>query len=118
MIDTGGIGLDLTVAGVVIVFAVLVIVAAMVAALRRLDDRWRAEEARSEERATTKPPTIDATTTAILAAAVATFLSGRHRIRSIRRIHSARDRLTASTWSLQGRAVLMGSHVITRHRAP
>lgn len=105
-------------AGVVIVFAVLAVVAGVVAALRRLDDRWHTAEAIRDSERSDLTPTIDATTTVILTAAVATLFMGRRRIRSIRRINSARDRLAASSWSLQGRAVLMGSHVITRRRTP
>ncbi|GMV39054.1 MAG: hypothetical protein AMXMBFR64_07700 [Myxococcales bacterium] len=91
--------------GMLIVFAVLAALAVFIGLLRRLDARWQA--------APTEPTqTIDDTTLVIIAATVATLLGGRGRVRSIRRVLPSDG--PASVWSMQGRASLQGSHVITR----
>lgn len=112
MTDTLAYGLNLTLVGLAIVFAVLSAIAGVVSLIGRLDDRWQARERQVEESRLDRPPTIDATTAVIIAAAVATYLTGRHRIRSVRRLLPATA--TTSPWSASGRAVLQGSHVITR----
>jgi len=105
-------GLTLTAVGISIVFLVLTTIALIVAALRRLDDRWKNRERREEREAFGKEPTIDATTLVLLAAAAATVIQGRFRIRRVRRLSGGAS--PASVWSLQGRSVLQGSHVIVR----
>ena len=105
-------GVNLTLVGLIIVFAVLATIAGLVVLLGRLDDRWQAQEREVEQARLSRDPTIDATTAVIIAAAVATYLGGRFRIRSVRRLLPA-DAPT-SGWSSTGRAVLQGSHVIGR----
>jgi Na+-transporting methylmalonyl-CoA/oxaloacetate decarboxylase gamma subunit len=105
--------LNLTLVGLVIVFAVLALIAGVVSLVRRLDERWQQKERAVEASRNTRPATIDATTLVILSAAVAALVGGRFQFRSIRRVGSALGE--GSSWSQQGRAVLMGSHVIDRH---
>jgi Na+-transporting methylmalonyl-CoA/oxaloacetate decarboxylase gamma subunit len=105
--------LGLAVIGLLIVFAVLALLSSVVALVRRLDDRWLGHEQASEQAALDRPPTLDTLTLVLIAAAVATHLKGRHRIRRVRRL-MAPD-APSSPWSGQGRLVLMGSHV-TRGR--
>jgi Na+-transporting methylmalonyl-CoA/oxaloacetate decarboxylase gamma subunit len=111
---TQGLGLDIALLGFGVVFLALAVVTGTVSLVRRVDERWQAAEQRRVEAAPTRTPTIDDTTMVVLAAAVATVLGGRHRIRSIRRILSPRDHHTSSTWTHQGRAVLLGSHSVPR----
>jgi hypothetical protein len=84
----------------------------VIALVRRGDEGWKAKEEEAAVERLEKAPTIDVTTAVILAAAVATYVGGRHRIRSVRRLlpHGG----ASSAWSSQGRAVLQGSHSITR----
>lgn len=113
MSESFGFALNLTVVGLVIVFAVLALIAAIISVIRRVDERWQRKELETEAARTERPPTIDATTLVILTAAAATVIGGRFRFRSVRRVGSAEG--ADSSWSQQGRAVLMGSHVIDRH---
>ncbi len=99
----------LTIAGLVIVFAALIVIATVVAIIRAVDARWEEREEKQDRAAFEKPQTIDETTLVLISAAVATYLTGRHRIRGIRMIQSETK---ASPWSMQGRLVLTGSHVI------
>ena len=103
---------NLALAGVAIVFMVLALIAGLVALFKRLDDRWQAAEARAAEAATAKEPTLDNTTLVIIAAACATVVGGRFRVRRIRRLLSPRQKRTP--WSAQGRLTLQGSHVVER----
>jgi Na+-transporting methylmalonyl-CoA/oxaloacetate decarboxylase gamma subunit len=107
-------GLTLTLMGLVIVFLVLACIALVITLIRRLDERWQHRERKEEIEAFGKDPTIDGTTLVLIAAAAATFIQGRFRIRRIRRLPSGSGR--ASAWSREGRSVLMGSHVITRKK--
>ena len=104
--------LTLTVAGLLIVFLVQASISLVVALMRRLDENWRRKEEMRATAAFGKEPTVDATTLVLIAAAVGTVLTGRHRIRSVRRLLPADA--PSSPWSSQGRAVLQGSHVIVR----
>lgn len=101
--------LKLTVAGMGIVFIALAVIAMVVWLMRKIDSHWEDRESRQDLEAFDKPQTIDETTLILISAAVATFLTGRHRIKGIRMIQS--DSKT-SPWSMQGRLVLSGSHVI------
>ncbi len=102
----------LALAGIAIVFLVLLTISLVVALFKRLDDRWQAAEVRSAARATDKEPTIDATTLVLISAACATVVGGRFKVRRIRRLLSPRQKRTP--WSAQGRLTLQGSHVIER----
>lgn len=111
--DVFGFGLEITLVGLGVVFLGLLLVAAAIALMRRLDERWREGERRSEAAALERTPTIDSTTLVLIAAAVATMVGGRHRIRGVRRLLPGES--AASAWAVTGRAVLQGSHVIA-HR--
>jgi len=104
--------LTLSLVGMVVVFVVLALIASIVGLIRRLDDRWQAAERAREAAALDREPTIDATTVVLIAAAVATVVHGRHRIRKIRRLLSPRVQRTP--WSAHGRMILQGSHAIER----
>jgi len=98
--------------GIFVVFLVLALIAGVVSLFKRLDDRWQAAEAAAQEAAVAKEPTIDVTTQVLIAAACATAVGGRFRVRRIRRLLSPRQRRTP--WSAQGRLTLQGSHVVER----
>ncbi len=104
--------LTLTVVGMGIVFAVLAVIVGLISAISRLDKRWQRREEASDRESLERTPTIDATTAVLIAAAAATYLGGRFRVRSVRRL--MRPDAPASPWSAQGRTVLQGSHVISR----
>ena len=105
---------SLTIVGILIVFGVLALIATVVTVLKRLDDRWQAHEARQLEAAGQKEPTIDNTTLVLIAAAAATAVGGRFRVRRIRRLLSPKQKRTP--WSAHGRLVLQGSHTVRRKR--
>lgn len=112
---TEGIGyraLALSVVGILVVFTVLSLIALVVGAIRRLDDGWKQQEVATSEAALTREPTIDATTAVLIAAACATLITGRFRVRRVRRLLSPRARRTP--WSAQGRLILQGSHSVSR----
>jgi len=112
---TEGVGpraLGLSVVGILVVFVVLALIAALVALIRKLDDGWQLREQQSAEAALTREPTIDETTVVLIAAACATVITGRHRVRRIRRLLSPRTKRTP--WSAQGRLILQGSHAVER----
>jgi Na+-transporting methylmalonyl-CoA/oxaloacetate decarboxylase gamma subunit len=104
----------LAIVGILIVFGVLALIATVVAGLKRLDDRWQDHEARQLAAAAEKEPTIDNTTLVLIAAAAATAVGGRFRVRRIRRLLSPRQKRTP--WSAQGRLILQGSHSVRRKR--
>ena len=104
--------LSLTLVGLTIVFGVLLLMSAVIALVRRGDEGWKLEERAREVERLEKEPSIDATTAVLIAAAVATYVGGRYRIRSVRRLLPRGG--SASAWSSQGRAVLQGSHTISR----
>lgn len=103
--------ITLAVVGFVIVFGVLSLTATLVWAVGRFDERWQRNEQVTEQQRSDRDPTIDATTAVLIAAAVATHLGGRARVRSVRRLIPAEA--GTSSWSAQGRATLLGSHAIT-----
>lgn len=106
--------LPLALVGMTIVFCVLAATALLVWLVRRLDERWQRREQVVDQQRVDREPTIDATTAVLIAAAVATHLGGRARIRSVRRLIPALQ--GTSAWSAQGRATLLGSHAISgRH---
>jgi hypothetical protein len=112
---TEGVGprsLSLSLVGILVVFSVLALISALVALIRRLDDDWQGREAQTETAALQKDPTIDETTAVLIAAACATVITGRHRVRRIRRLLSPRTKRTP--WSAQGRLILQGSHAVER----
>jgi hypothetical protein len=114
---TEGVGersLGLSLVGILVVFVVLTLISLVVALIRKLDDGWQARESRTAEQALEKDPTIDQTTVVLIAAACATVITGRHRVRRIRRLLSPRAKRTP--WSAQGRLILQGSHAVERSK--
>ena len=113
-IHTLGDAITLSVVGFLIVFAVLALTATLVWLVGRFDTGWQRREQVEEQTRVDRDPTIDATTAVLIAAAVTTYLGGRARIRSVRRLIPAGGQ--PSAWSAQGRATLLGSHAIAgRH---
>lgn len=101
-------GLSLAFAGIIIVFLSLAFIALTVRFIRWLDNTWQEREEQERQAAIEASPTIDDLTMVIISAAVATYLVGRHRIKSIHRVSEAQS--SGSLWSSKGRAVLQGSH--------
>ena len=106
--------LNLSAVGIIVVFGVLALIAAVVGAIRKLDDGWQEREQATSEAALTREPTIDETTVVLIAAACATLITGRHRVRRIRRLLSPKQKRTP--WSAQGRLILQGSHAVGRKK--
>jgi Na+-transporting methylmalonyl-CoA/oxaloacetate decarboxylase gamma subunit len=107
---------SLAIAGILIVFGVLALIALVVALLKRLDERWQDHEARQAEASLRLAPNIDETTLLLIAAAAATAVGGRFRVRRIRRLLSPSQKRTP--WSAQGRLIMQGSHTVRRKRDP
>lgn len=105
-------GLEITLIGMGVVYVGLLMVTAAITLMRRLDERWQAAERQGEADALLAAPTVDSTTLVLLAAAAATMIAGRHRIRGVRRMLPGEG--AASAWSVTGRAVLQGSHVMSQ----
>ena len=104
--------LNLSAVGIIVVFGVLALIAGVVGAVRKLDDGWQEREQAAADAALTREPTIDETTVVLIAAACATVITGRHRVRRIRRLLSPKQKRTP--WSAQGRLILQGSHAVGR----
>jgi Na+-transporting methylmalonyl-CoA/oxaloacetate decarboxylase gamma subunit len=112
---TEGVGaqsLTLSVVGILVVFSVLFLISMVVGGIRKLDDGWKVQEKQQAADALTREPTIDETTVVPIAAACATVITGRHRVRKIRRLLSPKTKRTP--WSAQGRLILQGSHAVGR----
>jgi len=107
-------GLGFAAIGILIVFIALIIVSISVAVIKRVDDNWQHREKKQKETAMTKEPSIDSTTLVLLSAAAATMISGRFHIRKIRRLLPRDAR--SGPWSLEGRVILHGSHVVSKKR--
>ena len=101
--------------GLLIVFAALAVIVLAITLIRRGDDRWQELEQRRRKPAAIDEATIDNLTLVLISAAVATMIQGRFHIRRVRRL-MRRDAQTGP-WSHQGRAVLLGSHVIHHDRS-
>ena len=108
-------GLKLTFIGMGIVYMVLALIALIVYFVRKIDDRaagWEKREEIQAEQALQQEPTIDNLTLVLISAAVATTISGRHRIHSIHRVNPGGS--SNSVWSMQGRSTLLGSHSVQK----
>lgn len=115
MEDMFGFSLKFSIIGILIVFSALIIISTIVSLLKRADDRWQAHElARQEVTASEGDSTIDTLTLVLISAAAGTVLQGRYHIRKIRRIR----RLGAKpgSWTVQGRSILLGSHLVSKKR--
>lgn len=110
-ITTLGDAITLAAVGFGIVFGVLALTATLVWIVGRFDARWQRREQVAEQQRVDREPTIDATTAVLIAAAVSTYLGGRARVRSVRRLIPTEG--GTSAWSAQGRSTLLGSHAIT-----
>ena len=110
--DTLSFGLEISLIGMGVVYLGVLLVTGAITLMRRLDERWQTAERQSEADALMAAPTIDSTTLVLLAAAVATMVAGRHRIRGVRRMLPGES--AASAWSVTGRAVIQGSHVMSQ----
>lgn len=106
------VSLNLTVVGLLIVFGVLAVIAVVVALVRRADDTWQAHEKAQEQAAFEKEPSIDNLTLVLISAAAATMISGRFHIKRVRRLLP--PNAVKGQWSAHGRAILHGSHVISK----
>ncbi|MBD3221436.1 hypothetical protein GF314_09350 [bacterium] len=112
---TEGIGprsLSLSVVGILVVFVVLTLTSLVVGGIRKLDDDWKLQEEAKAAAALEKEPSIDTTTLLLISAACATVITGRFRVRRVRRLLSPRQKRTP--WSAQGRLILQGSHTVGR----
>jgi Na+-transporting methylmalonyl-CoA/oxaloacetate decarboxylase gamma subunit len=107
-------GLNITIIGISIVFLALIIISAAISFIKRLDDRWETREKMQTEAALDKDQSIDTTTLVLIAAAVATMIQGRYHIKRIRRLLPRGGE--KGPWSVHGRAVLLGSHVVPKKR--
>ena len=96
--------------GITIVFAVLAIISIVIALMRRGDEVL--EKRNGSEPDKESEQNIDNTTLVLIAAAAATMIKGRFHIKRVRKLMS-RDTVKGP-WSLQGRAILLGSHVINK----
>jgi Na+-transporting methylmalonyl-CoA/oxaloacetate decarboxylase gamma subunit len=103
-----------SVVGIVIVFGALIIISLAVSLIRTANEGWEKREAEEKVKALTKDQSIDNITLILIAAAAATMIQGRFYIRSVRRLLPAKT--PGGTWSAQGRAILLGSHVVNKKR--
>jgi len=103
--------LRLSVAGISIVFTSLIIISLVVSIMRQIDEKIERRKADSKDEEPKKEQTLDNTTLVLISAAAAATVRHRNfRIRSVRRIVS-RDARGAG-WTMQGRSVLHGSHIV------
>jgi Na+-transporting methylmalonyl-CoA/oxaloacetate decarboxylase gamma subunit len=100
--------------GLMIVFGALALISFVVFLIRKMDDRWQEREKAREAAALLKEPNIDTVTLVLITAAAATLIKGRFYIRKVRRLLPKDAK--SSPWSMQGRAVLHGSHIARRGR--
>jgi len=103
-----------SVVGIAIVFGALIIISTAVSLIRKANEGWEKREEDENEKALTKDQSIDNTTLVLIAAAAATMIQGRFYIRSVRRLLPAKT--PGGPWSVQGRAILLGSHVVQKKR--
>ena len=107
MSDVMSQGVRFAIAGMSVVFTVLILISLVVAAIRWID-------ARSQEGDLTGPE-VDRLDLVLITSAVTAVLAGTARIRSIHRLSSGNG--TGNPWCLRGRANLHESHAIgTRER--
>ena len=106
--------LRVTFIGWAITYGALALIGIVITLIRRFDDTWELREEHQSAAAFEKTPTIDDTTLVLITAACTTMIEGRFHIRSVRKLLPTDAK--RSPWSAQGRAVLHGSHVVSRKR--
>lgn len=99
--------LNLTLAGLIVVFASLTLISLAISFMRWLDEKVKPAKVPVVENSV-KDQNIDNLTLVLISAACATMIQGRFRIRNVRRMVTRAS--SHSGWSAQGRSVLMGSH--------
>lgn len=97
-----------------IVFSALAFISFIISLIKRADDHWQKGEQAQAEAALEKEPSIDSLTLILITAAAATILQGRFHIKRVRRLLPAAS--AKGPWSMQGRAVLLGSHIVGKKR--
>ena len=103
--------LSLSFAGISIVFGSLIMIAVAVRVMRATDEWLENKKLTENKTEPEKEQTLDNLTLVLISAAVAAKLQKRkYAIRSVRRLVS-RD-ATIAGWTMEGRSVLHGSHVI------
>lgn len=102
--------LEFSLVALLIVFAALTLISVVVSLIRRLDDRWQQREKAEEAEALEREPSIDTTTLLLIAAAAATMIEGRFYIKKVQRLLPRET--FHGPWSMTGRAILHGSHVV------
>ncbi len=102
--------LEFSIVAMLIVFSALALISIVVALIRRLDDRWQKREKAEEAEALEREPSIDTTTLLLITAAAATMIEGRFYIKKVQRL-LPREAFHGP-WSMTGRAILHGSHVV------
>ena len=109
-----GFELKFAAVGIAIVFASLAVIVGAVSLIRRADSQWQSREDKHRQAAVEREPTVDTTTLILITAAVGAMITGRFHIRKVRRLRPAD--MSRGPWSVQGRAILHGSHVVPKKR--
>ena len=104
--------LKFSIIGVFIVFISLALIVLAISLIKGANDYWIKHEDLQRKQMLCKTQNIDNITLAIIAAAVSTMLLGRYHIKGVRR-YLPGD-LKTSPWSSEGRAILHGSHIISK----
>jgi len=103
--------LKLSAAGMLIVFTSLVLIAFAISLMRNIDEKLiKAKEAKNAPEEEQEQNIDNLTLVLISAAAAATIQQKNYRIRSVRRVISRDARIAG--WTMEGRSVLHGSHVL------
>ena len=102
--------LEFSIVAMLIVFSALALISIVVSLIRRLDDKWQRREKAEEKEALNREPSIDTTTLLLITAAAATMIEGRFYIKKVQRL-LPREAFHGP-WSMTGRAILHGSHVV------
>ncbi len=113
MSDTMTFALNLTFAGLVVVFVSLTLISLAISFMRWLDAKATPYKA-PQVKDSVEDQNIDNLTLVLISAAAATMINGRFRIKTVRRMVTRAS--SHSGWSNQGRSVLMGSHSVNIKR--
>lgn len=102
-------GLKFSLVGMVIVFISLIIISFSIRLMRMLDERASKLGKPKDEISKPEEQNVDNLTLVLISAAAAATVNKKFKIKSVRRMVS-RD--SAGSWTVQGRSVLHGSHVL------